>query len=107
MPVSVHLTSTNGMQVFENTRVFFCLRSKRSAVRICPGVPEILLQRPEDLHADHLAVAAASGIAFAIASDGAGEARGEARPSRPRGVFRAAPEVALALVMNLWRPPKE
>jgi hypothetical protein len=52
-------------------------------------------------------VGAASGIAFAIASDGAGEARGEARPSRPRGVFRAAPEVALALVMNLWRPPKE
>jgi hypothetical protein len=22
-------------------------------------------------------------------------------------VFRATPEVALALVMNLWRPPKE
>jgi hypothetical protein len=22
-------------------------------------------------------------------------------------VFRAVPEVALALVMNLWRPPKE
>src|ERR1017187_8363697 len=39
MPVSVHLASTNGMQVFENTREFFCLRSKRSVVRIHSGVP--------------------------------------------------------------------
>ena len=42
-------------------------------------------RRPADVHANHLAVRAASGIAFAIASDSAGEARGEARTSRPRG----------------------
>ena len=39
MPVSVHLKSTNGMQVFENTEGFFRLRSKRSVVRIHSGVP--------------------------------------------------------------------
>ena len=39
MPVSVHLTSKNGMQVFENADGFFCLRSKRSVVRIHSGVP--------------------------------------------------------------------
>ena len=39
MRVSVHLKSTNGMHISENTERFFCLRSKRSVVRIHSGVP--------------------------------------------------------------------
>ena len=39
MAGSVHAASRNHMQVFENTRKVFSLRSKRSAVRIRPGVP--------------------------------------------------------------------
>jgi hypothetical protein len=35
----VHVPSKNRMQIFENRRRTFCLRSKRSAVRIGPGVP--------------------------------------------------------------------
>jgi hypothetical protein len=35
----VHLLSTNHAQVFENRDQVFCLRSKRSEVRILSGVP--------------------------------------------------------------------
>ena len=52
MPVSVHLASTDGMQLFENAEGFFCLRSKRSVVRIHSGVP--IFHRLTDTHLQNL-----------------------------------------------------
>ncbi len=37
--VSVHVASKKRMQVFDKTTAVFCLRSKRSEVRILSGVP--------------------------------------------------------------------
>jgi hypothetical protein len=39
MWVSVQIASTNRVQVFETRERTFCLRSKRSEVRILSGVP--------------------------------------------------------------------